>query len=118
MYCAINSNGLCYREFQLMRKLCHKNVLTVFDLLRREQQEIVLEDENVDHTAEGFNSQNATPHSRGNQGRSRTGHRSLTKPEKLYLIMQYCVCGLHDLLQNAPDNKLPSWQAHRLIRNI
>ena len=100
-----------------MRKLSHKNVLTVFDLLRREQQEVLLEDEEDTLEEEAFTSNvtGASSRAGGTHSHSRTGgQRSMTKPEKLYLIMQYCICGLHDLLQNAPDGKLPSWQAHKL----
>lgn len=32
--------------------------------------------------------------------------------EKMYLIMEYCVGGLQDMLESAPTKKFPLWQAH------
>lgn len=116
-----NGEQNALKEFQLMKKLSHKNVLTVYDLLRREQEEVLLDDEDT-LEEEGFTSNftGASSSVGGTHVLSRTGggQRSMTKPEKLYLIMQYCICGLYDLLQNAPDGKLPSWQAHRYFCDL
>lgn len=32
--------------------------------------------------------------------------------EKMYLVMEFCVCGLQDMLGSTPLKKLPIWQAH------
>lgn len=32
--------------------------------------------------------------------------------EKIYMVMDYCVCGMHTMLKLATDNKFPEWQAH------
>ncbi|XP_076377947.1 lkb1/serine/threonine kinase 11 isoform X1 [Megalopta genalis] len=32
--------------------------------------------------------------------------------EKMYLVMEFCVCGLQDMLGSTPLKKLPLWQAH------
>lgn len=32
--------------------------------------------------------------------------------EKMYLIMEYCVGGLQDMLESTPQKKFPLWQAH------
>ena len=32
--------------------------------------------------------------------------------EKMYMIMEYCVVGLHDMLEKAEHKKFPQWQAH------
>uniref|UniRef100_T1JKR9 Serine/threonine-protein kinase STK11 n=1 Tax=Strigamia maritima TaxID=126957 RepID=T1JKR9_STRMM len=32
--------------------------------------------------------------------------------QKLYIVMEYCVGGLQDLLESTPNNKFPIWQAH------
>ena len=29
-----------------------------------------------------------------------------------YMVMEYCVGGLQDMLESAPGKKLPLWQAH------
>lgn len=32
--------------------------------------------------------------------------------QKMYLVMEYCVGGLQDMLENSPGRKFPQWQAH------
>lgn len=32
---------------------------------------------------------------------------------KMYLVMEYCVCVLQDMLASAPQSKLPLYQAHK-----
>ena len=32
--------------------------------------------------------------------------------EKIYMVMDYCVCAMHTMLKNAPGNVFPEWQAH------
>ncbi|XP_076662729.1 lkb1/serine/threonine kinase 11 isoform X1 [Andrena cerasifolii] len=32
--------------------------------------------------------------------------------EKMYLVMEFCICGLQDMLGSTPLKKLPLWQAH------
>lgn len=32
--------------------------------------------------------------------------------EKMYLIMEYCVGVLQEMLESTPGKKLPMWQAH------
>lgn len=32
--------------------------------------------------------------------------------QKMYLVMEYCVGGLQEMLDTAPDKKFPEWQAH------
>ena len=35
--------------------------------------------------------------------------------EKMYIVMEYCVRGLQDMLENAPLKKFPLWQAHGYV---
>ena len=35
--------------------------------------------------------------------------------EKMYIIMEYCVVGLHDMLEKSEGKKLPQWQAHGCV---
>jgi len=35
--------------------------------------------------------------------------------EKMYLLMEYCVGGLQDMLEHSPGSKFPCWQAHKYI---
>lgn len=32
--------------------------------------------------------------------------------QKMYIVMEYCVGGLQDMLESAPQKKFPTWQAH------
>ena len=32
--------------------------------------------------------------------------------QKMYVVFEYCIGGLNDLLDHAPNNKFPIWQAH------
>jgi serine/threonine-protein kinase 11 len=33
--------------------------------------------------------------------------------EKMYIVMEFCVCVLQDMLTEAPQSKLPLYQAHK-----
>lgn len=33
--------------------------------------------------------------------------------QKMYLVMEYCVCVLQEMLSSAPESKLPLFQAHK-----
>ncbi|XP_019645394.1 PREDICTED: serine/threonine-protein kinase stk11-like [Branchiostoma belcheri] len=58
------------REIQLLRKLRHKNIINLVDVLYNEEK------------------------------------------QKMYLVMEYCVGGLQEMLESAPGKKFPIWQAH------
>lgn len=32
--------------------------------------------------------------------------------EKMYLVMEFCVGGLQDMLESTPKKRFPLWQAH------
>ena len=92
-----------FSEFRIMRKLSHRNVVAVYDLLQRE--------------AEPFPPHQMTsPEANGQDREVEASSQPVSvmiKPAKLYLLMEYCVCGLFDLLENnAPNKRLPIWQAH------
>ncbi|XP_053680427.1 serine/threonine-protein kinase stk11 [Anopheles nili] len=57
-------------EIRLLRKLQHRNVIELLDVLYNEQK------------------------------------------QKMYLIMEYCVGGLQEMLDSVPDKRLPTHQAH------
>ncbi|KAM7362119.1 lkb1/serine/threonine kinase 11 isoform 1-T1 [Cochliomyia hominivorax] len=38
--------------------------------------------------------------------------------QKMYLIMEYCVGGLQEMLDSAPEKKIPLFQAHRYFRQL
>lgn len=58
------------REIKLLRKLHHRNVIELMDVLYNEEK------------------------------------------QKMYLIMEYCVGGLQEMLDSVPEKKLPMHQAH------
>jgi serine/threonine-protein kinase 11 len=38
--------------------------------------------------------------------------------QKMYLVMEYCVCVLQELLASAPESKLPLFQAHKYFVHL
>ncbi|XP_034944871.1 serine/threonine-protein kinase STK11 [Chelonus insularis] len=58
------------REIQLLRRLKHKNVIELIDVLYNDEK------------------------------------------EKMYLVMEFCICGLQDMLESSFNKKFPIWQAH------
>ncbi|KAI8123294.1 hypothetical protein FF38_11733 [Lucilia cuprina] len=38
--------------------------------------------------------------------------------QKMYLVMEYCVGGLQEMLDSAPEKKIPLFQAHRYFRQL
>ena len=33
--------------------------------------------------------------------------------QKMYIVLEYCVGGLQEMLDKTPKNKFPVWQAHK-----
>lgn len=66
-----NGEANVQREIKIMKKLCHKNVISLIE--------------------------------------------TFEDPEKmkLYVVLEYCVGGLQEMLDKAPSNKFPIWQAHK-----
>jgi len=38
--------------------------------------------------------------------------------QKMYMIMDYCVGGLQEMLESAPDKRFPIFQAHKYVQLI
>jgi serine/threonine-protein kinase 11 len=38
--------------------------------------------------------------------------------QKLYIVLEYCVGGLQEMLDKAPGNRFPVWQAHKYYQYI
>ncbi|XP_065199474.1 serine/threonine-protein kinase STK11 [Planococcus citri] len=38
--------------------------------------------------------------------------------QKMYLVMEYCVGGLQDMLENSPGQTFPQWQAHGYFQQL
>ncbi|XP_061878701.1 serine/threonine-protein kinase STK11 isoform X1 [Entelurus aequoreus] len=58
------------REIQLLRRLQHKNVIQLVDVLYNEEK------------------------------------------QKMYMVMEYCVCGMQQMLDSVPEKRFPIFQAH------
>ncbi|XP_046956704.1 serine/threonine-protein kinase STK11 isoform X3 [Lynx rufus] len=58
------------REIQLLRRLRHKNVIQLVDVLYNEEK------------------------------------------QKMYMVMEYCVCGMQEMLDSVPEKRFPVCQAH------
>lgn len=35
--------------------------------------------------------------------------------QKMYIVLEYCVGGLQEMLDKTPKNKFPVWQAHKWV---
>ncbi|KAK7100957.1 serine/threonine-protein kinase STK11-like isoform X2 [Littorina saxatilis] len=64
------------REIQLLKRLHHKNVIHLVDMLYNEEK------------------------------------------QKMYMIMEYCVTELQEMLESVPERKFPVWQAHRYFYQL
>ncbi|XP_071800327.1 serine/threonine-protein kinase STK11-like [Asterias amurensis] len=58
------------REIQLLKRLKHKNVIELVDVLHSEEK------------------------------------------QKMYIVMEYCVGGLQEMLESIPERRFPLWQSH------
>eukprot|EP00127_Corallochytrium_limacisporum_P004678 Clim_evm32s172 gene=Clim_evmTU32s172 len=38
--------------------------------------------------------------------------------QKMYLVLEFCVGGLQELLESAPENRFPEWQAHYYFKQL
>lgn len=37
---------------------------------------------------------------------------------KIYVVMDYCVCNMHEMLKKTPKNLFPEWQAHNYFKQL
>ncbi|MBN3309759.1 STK11 kinase, partial [Amia calva] len=66
-----NGEANVKKEIQLLRRLRHKNVIQLVDVLYNEE-----------------------------------------KPLCTYMVMEYCVCGMQEMLESVPEKRFPVFQAH------
>jgi serine/threonine-protein kinase 11 len=38
--------------------------------------------------------------------------------QKMYMVLEYCVGGLQDMLESTPKKKFPLWQAHGYVHLV
>ncbi|XP_066551423.1 serine/threonine-protein kinase STK11 isoform X1 [Amia ocellicauda] len=65
-----NGEANVKKEIQLLRRLRHKNVIQLVDVLYNEEK------------------------------------------QKMYMVMEYCVCGMQEMLESVPEKRFPVFQAH------
>ncbi|XP_056452642.1 serine/threonine-protein kinase STK11 [Gadus chalcogrammus] len=65
-----NGEANVKKEIQLLRRLLHKNVIQLVDVLYNEEK------------------------------------------QKMYMVMEYCVCGMQEMLDSVPEKRFPVFQAH------
>lgn len=65
-----NGEANVKKEIQLLRRLRHKNVIQLVDVLYNEEK------------------------------------------QKMYMVMEYCVCGMQEMLDSVPEKRFPMFQAH------
>ncbi|XP_023502091.1 serine/threonine-protein kinase STK11 isoform X1 [Equus przewalskii] len=65
-----NGEANVKKEIQLLRRLRHRNVIQLVDVLYNEEK------------------------------------------QKMYMVMEYCVCGMQEMLDSVPERRFPTCQAH------
>lgn len=65
-----NGEANVKKEIQLLRRLQHKNVIQLVDVLYNEEK------------------------------------------QKMYMVMEYCVCGMQEMLDSVPEKRFPVFQSH------
>ncbi|XP_063770422.1 serine/threonine-protein kinase STK11 isoform X3 [Pseudophryne corroboree] len=65
-----NGEANVKKEIQLLRRLRHRNVIQLVDVLYNEEK------------------------------------------QKMYMVMEYCVCGMQEMLDSVPEKRFPVFQAH------
>uniref|UniRef100_A0A3Q3AAB2 Serine/threonine-protein kinase STK11 n=1 Tax=Kryptolebias marmoratus TaxID=37003 RepID=A0A3Q3AAB2_KRYMA len=73
-----NGEANVKKEIQLLRRLQHKNVIQLVDVLYNE--------ENI--------------------------NQILLDSQHTYMVMEYCVCGMQEMLDSVPEKRFPVFQAH------
>ncbi|XP_038184419.1 serine/threonine-protein kinase STK11 isoform X1 [Arvicola amphibius] len=71
-----NGEANVKKEIQLLRRLRHRNVIQLVDVLYNEEK------------------------------------------QKMYMVMEYCVCGMQEMLDSVPEKRFPVCQAHGYFRQL
>ncbi|GAB5567455.1 serine/threonine-protein kinase STK11 isoform X2 [Prionailurus iriomotensis] len=74
-----NGEANVKKEIQLLRRLRHKNVIQLVDVLYNEEKQKI--------------------------------YPSGSRP-RTYMVMEYCVCGMQEMLDSVPEKRFPVCQAH------
>ncbi|NXU75467.1 STK11 kinase, partial [Oreotrochilus melanogaster] len=80
-----NGEANVKKEIQLLRRLRHKNVIQLVDVLYNEEKQKIYP---FSHSCHFLNS-------------------AFT-----YMVMEYCVCGMQEMLDSVPEKRFPVFQAH------
>ncbi|KFW89796.1 Serine/threonine-protein kinase STK11, partial [Phalacrocorax carbo] len=82
-----NGEANVKKEIQLLRRLRHKNVIQLVDVLYNEEKQKIYP----------FFTQLLT---------------SFLNSAFTYMVMEYCVCGMQEMLDSVPEKRFPVFQAH------
>ncbi|KFP16993.1 Serine/threonine-protein kinase STK11, partial [Egretta garzetta] len=82
-----NGEANVKKEIQLLRRLRHKNVILLVDVLYNEEKQKIYP----------FFTQLLT---------------SFLNSAFTYMVMEYCVCGMQEMLDSVPEKRFPVFQAH------
>ncbi|NXN47874.1 STK11 kinase, partial [Rhinoptilus africanus] len=82
-----NGEANVKKEIQLLRRLRHKNVIQLVDVLYNEEKQKIYP----------FSTQLLI---------------SFLNSAFTYMVMEYCVCGMQEMLDSVPEKRFPVFQAH------
>ncbi|XP_065774547.1 serine/threonine-protein kinase STK11 isoform X2 [Muntiacus reevesi] len=91
-----NGEANVKKEIQLLRRLRHRNVIQLVDVLYNEEKQKI-------YPAGGGEGPSCPE-----QGAC--SMFSLARPT--YMVMEYCVCGMQEMLDSVPEKRFPVCQAH------
>ncbi|NWW88467.1 STK11 kinase, partial [Rhynochetos jubatus] len=84
-----NGEANVKKEIQLLRRLRHKNVIQLVDVLYNEEKQKIYP----------FFIQLVEP-------------QNFLNSALTYMVMEYCVCGMQEMLDSVPEKRFPVFQAH------
>ncbi|ELK19311.1 Serine/threonine-protein kinase 11 [Pteropus alecto] len=107
-----NGEANVKKEIQLLRRLRHKNVIQLVDVLCNEEKQKI-------YPRPGGAAPWA-PRSRAGRGRLApllsVAHGRPRR--RTYMVMEYCVCGMQEMLDSVPEKRFPVCQAHGYFRQL
>ncbi|KGL85074.1 Serine/threonine-protein kinase STK11, partial [Tinamus guttatus] len=93
-----NGEANVKKEIQLLRRLRHKNVIQLVDVLYNEEKQKI------------YPLFSPSCHYRGCT--ESIYPRSFLNSAFTYMVMEYCVCGMQEMLDSVPEKRFPVFQAH------
>ncbi|ERE72350.1 serine/threonine-protein kinase STK11 [Cricetulus griseus] len=118
-----NGEANVKKEIQLLRRLRHRNVIQLVDVLYNEEKQKIYP---VGWSGVGWSLcvvGSGTLYSRSlwlqlSSARCPVVPGNLADRRPTYMVMEYCVCGMQEMLDSVPEKRFPVCQAHGYFRQL